>query len=349
MRSHPSGSSFTEPAQLAVKNKKNKAFNNSIDAIARFYYIVANMNKIFDSIINTIGQTPLVRLNNIPTHTSKVYLKLENTNPGFSIKDRIALNMIDRAEKDGLLKEGTKIIEPTSGNTGLGIALIAAAREYDAIIILPDSMSIERQKLLKHLGAEIITTPAEAGMAGSIKKAEEIKKENANSIILSQFDNPANPEAHYKTTGPEIWEATEGGIDILIAGIGTGGTISGTGKYLKEKKPSIKIIGAEPESSAVLNGASPGRHRIQGIGAGFIPGNLNRTLLDEVITVKDQDAIKHSRILAQKEGILAGISSGANLYAALSVASRDENRHKTIVTFVCDTAERYISTPLFND
>lgn len=306
-------------------------------------------NQLYNSIVETIGKSPLVRLNRIHTGTAQVLVKLENSNPGFSIKDRIAQNMIENAEKNGLLKEGTKIIEPTSGNTGMGIALIAAAKGYQAVIIMPDSMSIERQKLLKHLGAEVILTSSEHGMKGSIEKAKQLKDEYPNSIILSQFDNSANPDAHYKTTGPEIWEATNGKIDLLIAGIGTGGTISGTGKYLKEKKPSLKVIGVEPSLSSVISGEKPGRHQIQGIGAGFIPQNLNQKILDEIIRVDDHEALENARILARREGILAGISSGANIAAALKLAQRDENTHKTIVTFICDTAERYISTNLMKE
>ena len=279
--------------------------------------------KIYDNISKTIGNTPLVKLNNITKNSSgNILVKIEFFNPTSSIKDRIAVNMINDAEKKGLLKAGGTIIEPTSGNTGLGLAMVAASRGYKLIITMPETMSVERQKLMKQLGAEIILTDGTKGMTGAIEKAEKLVEELGNSFMPQQFQNPSNPEVHYKTTGPEIWNDTDGKVDILIAGIGTGGTITGTGKYLKEKNPKIEIIAVEPSTSAVLSGDPPGKHGIQGIGAGFVPNILQVNLIDKIVKVTDKDAIITAKKLAKQEGILCGISSGAAIYAALETASK---------------------------
>ncbi len=274
-------------------------------------------------------------------------MKLESFNPGGSVKDRVALAMIENAERSGALRPGAMIIEPTSGNTGIGLAWVASVKGYTLTLTMPDTMSIERQNLLKALGATIVLTPGNQGMKGAIDKAVELRDQNPGAIILQQFDNPANPDAHRRTTGEEIWTDTDGKVDIFVAGVGTGGTISGTAETLKHYNPSIKAVAVEPASSAVLSGHPAGPHRIQGIGAGFIPGNYNAGVIDEVIDIDDDDAIRGARLLARHEGVLAGISSGAALWAALQLARRPENRGKTIVTLLPDTGERYLSTVLF--
>ena len=307
--------------------------------------------KIYESIIELIGKTPLVRLNKFEQEkklSAKVLAKVEFFNPAGSVKDRAALNMIEDAEKRGLLKKGDTIIEPTSGNTGIGLAAVATSKGYKVVLTMPDSMSIERRKLLKAYGAEIILTEGAKGMKGAIEKAEELKKETPGSIIAGQFVNLANPEAHYKTTGPEIWEDTEGTVDIFVAGIGTGGTISGVGKYLKEKNPDIKIVGIEPFSSPVITKGTASPHGIQGIGANFVPEALNKEVLDEIILVKDEDAISTGREICKTEGLMVGISSGAALYAASVLAQREENKDKAIVVLLPDTGMRYLSTEIFN-
>ncbi len=293
-----------------------------------------------------VGKTPLLRLSRFAPGLN-VLAKLELFNPGSSVKDRIALAMIEAAAAQGKIKPGATLIEPTSGNTGIGLAWIAAVKGYRLILTMPESMSVERRKLLQAFGAEIVLTSGSEGMLGAIAKAEELLKQIPDSFQPSQFSNPENPQAHYRTTGPEIWEACDGNIDILIAGVGTGGTLSGTGRYLKEKNPHLKVIAVEPSTSAVLLGKPAGPHMIQGIGGGFIPENLDRSLLDEVVTVESTTAIEAAKELALKEGLLAGISTGANVWAARTVAQRPENAAKTIVTIACDTGERYISTLLF--
>ncbi len=294
------------------------------------------------------GNTPMVGLNHIVTGGAKVWCKLEFYNPTSSIKDRIAVNMINDAEKRGILRPGGTIIEATSGNTGLGLAMAASARGYKLIIAMPESMSVERRLVMQQLGAEIILTESALGMSGSIAKAEELAAATKNSFMPRQFENPANPEAHEKTTGPEIIRDTEGKIDIFVAGIGTGGTVTGVGRALKAYNPEIKIYGVEPDESAVLSGGVAGPHLIQGIGAGFKPKILDMNVLDGVIRVKGADAMVISRELASREGILCGISSGANVKAAVDLAMLPENKGKKIVTIICDTGERYLSTPLFN-
>ena len=276
-------------------------------------------------------------------------MKLEYLNPAGSVKDRIAYAMIEDAEKSGKLKPGATIIEPTSGNTGIGIAAVAAAKGYKTILTMPETMSIERRNLLKAYGAEVVLTDGAKGMKGAIARAEELNKEIEGSIILAQFDNPANPAAHKATTGPEIWNDTEGNVDFFVAGIGTGGTITGVGEYLKEKKPDVKVIAVEPDSSPVLSKGTAGAHKIQGIGAGFVPNTLNIKVYDEIITVKNEDAFKTGKEIAREEGVLVGISSGAALWAAEQIAKREENAGKTIVVLLPDTGDRYLSTPLFTD
>lgn len=310
------------------------------------------MAKIYQKASDLIGKTPLLELGNIEkSHAlkAKVLAKLEYFNPAGSVKDRIALNMIESAEKDGLLKEGSVIIEPTSGNTGIGLASVAAAKGYKAILVMPETMSVERRLLLKAYGAEIVLTPGSEGMKGAINRAEELKNEMPNSIILGQFTNKANPEAHYKTTGPEIYSDTDGKVDFFVAGVGTGGTVSGVGKYLKEKNKDIKVIAVEPASSPVLNGGNPGAHKIQGIGAGFIPQTYDKSVVDEVVDISNEDAMEAAREIGKKEGVLVGISSGAALKAALDLAGRDENIGKTIVVLLPDTGDRYLSTELFKE
>lgn len=307
------------------------------------------MSGIFNNITETIGKTPLVRLNKINKSQATVLVKLESFNPGGSVKDRIALSMIESAEKSGALKPGDVIIEPTSGNTGIGLALVSAAKGYTLILTMPESMSIERRKILKAYGAEMVLTPASEGMKGAITKAEELAKEHPNHFIPQQFQNKANPEIHRQTTAIEIWEEAEGAVDIFVGGVGTGGTITGVGEVLKAKKPEIKVYAVEPSGSPVLSGGNPGPHKIQGIGAGFVPDILDTSVYDDVIKVDESDALRTARNLAVDEGIFAGISSGAALAAALKLAKKAENRGKTIVVLLPDTGERYFSTVLFEN
>ena len=303
---------------------------------------------IYNSITDLIGRTPLMELVNFEKDLgAKIIAKLELFNPAGSAKDRVAREMIEDAEKKGILKPGAVIIEPTSGNTGIGLAAVGSAKGYRVILTMPDTMSVERINLIKAYGGEVVLTDGKYGMDGAIRKAEELFKETPGSIIAGQFINPANPLAHYKTTGPEIWEDTEGKVDIFVAGIGTGGTISGVGKFLKEKNPDIKIIGIEPFNSPFITEGRKGSHGLQGIGAGFIPDTLDTSLIDEIITVKEEDAYKAGKLLAQNEGILVGISSGAAAYAASIVAKREENKGKNIVVLLPDSGERYLSTPMF--
>jgi len=304
--------------------------------------------KIYEDISHAVGKTPLVRYHgSLDDKAAKIYAKMEFFNPTSSIKDRIAVGMIEEAEKSGKLSPGSLIIEPTSGNTGLGLAMAAAAKGYKLIITMPESMSQERRDLLRHLGAEIVLTPAIEGMGGAIEKAGEMLKEYEGAFMPQQFKNPANVQVHYETTGPEIWNELEGKVDIFVAGVGTGGTLTGVGRFLKEKNPAIKLVAIEPESSPVLSGGSSGKHSIQGIGAGFIPDIFEPGLIDEIIVVSDEDAMKYAKQAANKEGILCGISSGAAACAAETLAKREENQGKNIVTIFPDTAERYLSTPLF--
>ena len=308
------------------------------------------MTKIAKQLTELIGQTPLLELNKFSkSHgiDTPIIAKVEFFNPGGSVKDRIALAMIEDAEKKGLLKPGATIIEPTSGNTGVGLALVAAVKGYKLVLTMPETMSIERRNLVKAYGAEVKLTSGAAGMAGAIKAAEELRDATPGSIILQQFENPANPQKHYDTTGVELWEQTGGDIDIFIAGVGTGGTVSGIGKRLKEKNPNIKIVAVEPKSSAVLNGGPSGPHKIQGIGAGFIPKTYNNEVVDEIFDVENDDAIRTGRQLAREEGLLVGISSGAAAFAASEIAKRPENKGKKIVALLPDTGERYLSTVLY--
>ena len=308
------------------------------------------MAKIYSSITELIGRTPLVELKNIEKEyslSSRLVAKIEYFNPAGSVKDRVAAKMIEKAEKDGSLVPGSTIIEPTSGNTGIGLAAVAAAKGYKTVIVMPDSMSAERILTMKAYGAEVILTDGKLGMSGCIAKAEELKKQIAGSIVAGQFVNPANPEAHYETTGPEIYEDTDGEIDFFVCGVGTGGTITGTGRYLKEKNENIRVVAVEPAASAVLSGGKAGRHGLQGIGAGFVPEILDKTVYDEIITVSDEEAYEAGRFIAQKEGFLVGISAGAALKAAINVASRKENAGKTVVVLLPDTGSRYLSTPMF--
>ena len=309
------------------------------------------MAGIYQSVTELIGRTPLLEVKNLEKELNlqaRVLVKLEYFNPAGSVKDRAALQMITEAEENGTLKPGSAIIEPTSGNTGIGLASIAASRGYRAIFVMPETMSIERRKLLKGYGAEIVLTEGAKGMKGAIEKAKELEQEIENAVILGQVVNTANPRAHEKTTGPEIWEDTQGQVDLFVAGVGTGGTITGTGAYLKSVNPSIEIVAVEPASSAVLSGENPGPHGLQGIGAGFVPDVLNTSVYDRISKVKEQEAYKASRLLAEKEGVLVGISSGAALSVALLEAGKEENRGKTIVALLPDTGERYLSTPLFD-
>ena len=309
------------------------------------------MSKIYKSIYELVGKTPLVELTNIEKKfnlESKLIAKVEAFNPAGSVKDRIAKSIIEDYENKGLLKPGSTIIEPTSGNTGIGISAISISKGYNVIITMPDSMSVERRNLIKAYGAKIVLTPGAEGMKGAIKKAEELHLEIKDSVIAGQFVNPANPLAHYNTTGPEIYEDTDGMVDIFVAGIGTGGTISGTGKYLKEKNPNVKVIAVEPASSPVLSKGVSGKHMIQGIGAGFVPDTLDTSIYDEIITVANEDAISTGALLPKTDGVFAGISSGAALFAAIEVAKREENKGKMIVVLLPDSGDRYLSTPMFN-
>ena len=308
------------------------------------------MAKIYNNLTELIGATPLLEVKNIEKSESlnaKVIVKIEYFNPGGSVKDRIALAMIEAAEKNGELKPGSVIIEPTSGNTGIGLAWVSSVKGYRLILTMPETMSVERQNLLKALGATLVLTPGSEGMKGAIAKAKELQGENPGSVILQQFENPANPDVHRRTTGEEIWRDTDGEVDIFVAGVGTGGTLSGSSETLKRHNPSIKTVAVEPATSPVLSGGNPGAHKIQGIGAGFVPGNFNREVVDEVIPILDNEAIGASRLLAEKEGLLVGISSGAAFAAALREARKPENAGKTIVALLPDTGERYLSTVLY--
>ena len=308
------------------------------------------MAKIYQGAVELIGNTPLVEVINLEQQEAlkaRVLVKLEYLNPAGSVKDRIAKAMLEDAEAKGLLKKGSVIIEPTSGNTGIGLAAIAAAKGYRVILTMPETMSVERRNIVKAYGAEVVLTDGTKGMKGAIEKADELAKEIPNSFIAGQFVNPANPATHKKTTGPEIWEDTDGEVDIFVAGVGTGGTITGTGEYLKEKKPEVKIVAVEPASSPVLSEGVSGPHKIQGIGAGFVPETLNTSIYDEIIKVENEDAFETGKYLAAEEAILAGISSGAALYAAIQLAKREENKGKTIVVLLPDNGDRYYSTPLF--
>ena len=308
------------------------------------------MAKVYDSILDLVGKTPLVELKRIEEKEglqAKLIAKVESFNPAGSVKDRIAKAMIEDAEAKGLLKEGSVIIEPTSGNTGIGLAAAATVKGYRMILTMPETMSVERRNIVKAYGAEVVLTDGTKGMKGAIEKADELAKEIPNNFIAGQFVNPANPETHKKTTGPEIWEDTDGAVDIFVAGVGTGGTITGTGEYLKEKKPEVKVIAVEPASSPVLSEGVSGPHKIQGIGACFVPETLNTGIYDEIIKVENEDAFETGRYLAAEEAILAGISSGAALYAAIQLAKREENKGKTIVVLLPDNGDRYYSTALF--
>ncbi len=308
--------------------------------------------KIYNSVAELVGKTPLLELKNIEKKyglKAKLVAKLEYFNPAGSVKDRVAKFMIDDAEKCGVLKEGSVIIEPTSGNTGIGLSAIAASKGYRVIIVMPETMSVERRKLMKGYGAELVLTPGNLGMKGAIAKAEELKNEITGGVVMGQFVNPSNPKAHYMTTGPEIFEDTNGNVDYFVAGVGTGGTITGVGRFLKEKLPNVKIVAVEPATSAVLSTGVAGAHKIQGIGAGFVPEILDTKIYDEVISVSDEDAFKFGKEMGKTEGVLVGISSGAALFAAISVAKRKEADGKTIVVLMPDTGERYLSTALFEE
>ncbi len=305
------------------------------------------MSAIFEDITAAVGYTPLVQINKLGSDKATILAKLESYNPCGSVKDRIALSMIQAAEEKGLIKSDTVIIEPTSGNTGIGLAFICAARGYRLILTMPESMSIERRKLLKLFGAEIVLTPAGLGMSGAVKKAEELAAKNPNGFMPQQFNNPANPQIHRETTAEEIWSDTDGNVDIFVAGVGTGGTLTGCGEVLKKRNKNLKVVAVEPKDSPVLSGGKPGPHKIQGIGAGFVPKVLNVEIIDEIIQVSNEDALETARQLAAKEGILAGISSGAAMAAAIQISQRPQSQGKTIVTILPDTGERYISTEMF--
>lgn len=310
------------------------------------------MTKIYTSIDELIGKTPLLELKGIENKLgldATILAKVEYFNPAGSVKDRIAKAMLDTAEKSGVLTKDTTIIEPTSGNTGIGLSMMAATRGYKLIIVMPETMSVERRQLMKAYGAELVLTEGSKGMKGAIAKAEELASEIDNSFIPSQFSNPSNPEIHYQTTGPEIWNDTEGNVDIFVAGVGTGGTVTGVGTYLKEKNPNVKVIAVEPTDSAVLSTGIPGSHKIQGIGAGFVPSILDTSVYDDIITVSNEDAFETGRLLAEEEGMLVGISSGAATYAAIQLAKQPENKNKRIVVLLPDTGERYLSTPMFTE
>lgn len=309
------------------------------------------MEKVYRSLTELIGRTPLLEVSHIEKEeqlAARVIVKLESFNPGGSVKDRAAFYMIKAAEEAGALRPGGLIIEPTSGNTGIGLAWIAAVRGYTLILTMPETMSLERRSLLKALGAQLVLTPGSEGMAGAVRKAEELHATHPNSFIPQQFQNPANPDAHLHTTAEEIWQDTDGRVDILVASVGTGGTLTGTAKGLKARNPALKAVAVEPDASPVLSGGKAGPHKIQGIGAGFVPGNFDRSVTDEIIRVKDEEAIRASRLLTRHEGVLAGISSGAALHAAMELARRPENKGKTIVAILPDTGERYLSTVLYD-
>lgn len=306
--------------------------------------------KVYNKITDIIGSTPLLKLSNYIEENkleADIFAKLEYFNPAGSVKDRIAKAMIDEAEAKGIIKQGAVIIEPTSGNTGIGLASVAASRGYKIILTMPETMSVERRNLLKAYGAELVLTDGAKGMKGAIEKANELAASTPNSFIPSQFKNPANPQIHVRTTGPEIWEDTDGKVDIFVAGVGTGGTLSGVGKYLKSQNPNVKVVAVEPAGSPVLSKGTPGPHKIQGIGAGFVPDTLDTEIYDEIIAVENEDAFEAGRTLAKKEGVLVGISSGAAVYAASQLAKRPENKGKIIVALLPDTGERYLSTPMF--
>ena len=302
---------------------------------------------VYNSLTELIGNTPLLKVRPFPGQKADILVKLEYFNPGGSVKDRIALEMIEDAERRGVMKQGATIIEPTSGNTGVGLAWVGRAKGYKVILTMPETMSQERRSLLKALGATLELTPGSAGMKGAIARAEELRDNTPGAIILGQFTNPANPAVHERTTGEEIWRDTEGKVDVFVAGVGTGGTVSGTGKALKKHNPAVKVVAVEPASSAVLSTGIPGKHKIQGIGAGFEPATFDRGIVDEILTVEDEEAFKSSRLLSAQEGLLVGISSGAAFSAALTLAFRDENAGKTIVALLPDTGERYLSTSLY--
>ena len=308
------------------------------------------MSNIYKSVQELVGHTPLLELTHIEKEynlAAKILVKLEYFNPAGSVKDRIAKQMIEEAENAGTLKPGSVIVEPTSGNTGIGLSMIAQTKGYKSIIVMPESMSIERRKLMKAYGSELVLTPAAEGMKGAIAKAKEIVENTTNAWTPGQFTNQANVHAHYKTTGPEIWQDTDGNVDILIAGVGTGGTITGTGTYLKEKNPQLEVIAVEPSDSPVLAGGKPGAHKIQGIGAGFVPDVLNQNIYDRIVHVTNEDAIENGKLISKKEGVLVGISSGAAVWTAIQEAKREENAGKTIVAILPDSGDRYLSTPLF--
>ena len=310
------------------------------------------MSNIYSSVTELVGKTPLLELGNMERMLgleARLVAKLESFNPAGSVKDRVALEMIDDAERSGRLTDGATVIEPTSGNTGIGLCMVAAARGYRAVIVMPDTMSVERIQLMRAYGAEVVLTDGKLGMKGVIERAEELAKTIPNSLVAGQFVNPANPAAHRKTTGPEIWEDSDGEVDILVAGIGTGGTITGPGTYLKEKKPSIRVIGVEPADSAVLSGGKAGSHGLQGIGAGFVPEVLDTAVYDEIVTVTTDEAYAAARLIGRCEGVLVGISSGAALHAAIEVAKRPENKGKRVVVLLPDTGDRYLSTALFTE
>jgi cysteine synthase A len=305
------------------------------------------MSAIFEDVTASVGFTPLVQINKLGSGKATILAKLESRNPTGSVKDRIAMSMIEAAEEQGLIKDSTVVIEPTSGNTGIGLAFICAAKGHRLILTMPESMSVERRKLLKLFGAELVLTPSEKGMAGAVEKAEELVRQNSNAYMPQQFKNPANPQIHRETTAMEIWNDTDGNIDILVAAVGTGGTLTGCGEALKEKNKNLKVVAVEPADSPVLSGGKPGPHKIQGIGAGFIPDVLNVNIIDEIIQVTNENAFETARQLALKEGILSGISAGANIWSAIHLSNRAENEGKVIVTFICDTGERYISTEMY--
>ena len=305
------------------------------------------MSAIFEDITGAVGFTPLVQINKLGSDKATIWAKLESKNPCGSVKDRIAYSMIKAGEKDGAINPDTVVIEPTSGNTGIGLAFMCAARGYRLILTMPESMSIERRKILQLFGAELVLTPPERGMSGAVERAEQLVAEHSNAFMPQQFKNPANPQIHRETTAKEIWIDTDGQIDILVAGVGTGGTLTGCGEALKEKNNNLKVVAVEPKDSPVLSGGKPGPHRIQGIGAGFVPDVLNVDIIDEIVQVSNEDAFETARRLASEEAVLSGISGGANVRAAIELSQRPENQGKVIVTFICDTGERYISTEMY--